>query len=195
MNMNFAVIDRDHPLRSSVEQMVRDLFFKEYGARPATFPALMAAMFDDEGRPVAATGLRFSSDGFFSQCYLDRPVEAEISRLAGRPVAASEVVEVSSLVGLRAGAGMALVHAAIAYAYGCGARWGMFTATRRLMVALRRSGFEAVEMAKASRDRVSNPDDWGTYYLQEPVVLAVRAEGVPVLAIPGVTQDVAALHA
>lgn len=191
--MTLVVADPDHPLRGSLEDAIRTVFQAEYGARVAAFPRQLVGLLDRDSRPLAAAGLRFAEDGFFSERYLDEPVEESLGRRAGMAVARTDVVEFVSLAALRPGAALPLVGGVVRLCLALGCHWGLFTATARLRALLRRTGYVIEDFTAASPDRIARPETWGSYYLHDPRVVAVRAESLPrvLLAAP----DRTAAHA
>jgi len=170
----FVIVDESHELRREVELSISRLFDREHGASLAVFPPTLVAWLAG-GEVAAAASVRFAAEGFFSECYLDAPVEHLIGRKAGLAVGRSEVVEVGSLAAPHPGATLALVAAIIASCHEAGCRWAFFTATARLRALLRRSGILQIELAAAAPDRVASPEAWGRYYLGDPRVVAVGA--------------------
>jgi hypothetical protein len=166
----------DHSLRPVLERAVREVFAAEYRAAVPTFPRLLVASLDGEGRPTAVAGLRFAEDGLFSEAYLDGPVEAVVGAALGRPVGRGQIVEFSSLAAPRPGAALPLVDAAVRLALNAGAAYGLFTATRRLRSLLRRTGLATVELAVARPERIAGPTAWGSYYLHDPRVMVVAGD-------------------
>jgi hypothetical protein len=193
--MRFLLIDREHDMRAACECAIRTTFHAEYGADVPSLPPLLAALFDVDGAILCATGLRFAEHGFFSECYLERPVEVVLAREFQRPVARRHVVEFSNLACFRAGLAMQLVQHCVGYSLATGARFGIFTATRRLRALVRRSGYGSVELAQAVRERALSPDAWGTYYLHDPRVMAVQAESLPAMHVPNFIGVEESVHA
>lgn len=176
--MTLILADRDHPRRLMLERTVRAIFLARYGARIPAFPNRLLASLDESGRPLAVTGLRFAEDGLFSEAYLDAPAEAALGLAVGRPVARSRIVEFSSLAAARPGAALPLVGAAIGLCLTGGAAYGLFTATHRLRTLLRRAGLMTVDLGPARPERLADAALWGSYYLHDPRVLAVSADGL-----------------
>lgn len=169
--MDLISVDARHPLRPAVEAAVRAVYAREYGARLAALPPRMLAWADDGGNVLCAAGLR--TQPFFSEFYLDAPVEDLLARAGGRPVARERVVEVSALAAPRPGAAAAFTRAVIDLCREEGFDWAFFTATQRLRALLRWMGLPLVPLGPACPTRVSSPADWGSYYLHDPVVCAV----------------------
>lgn len=174
--MQFQIVTRHDHLRDGVEDMVRAVFQREYGASIAAFPDLMIAVIDRHGRPQCAAGLRNCRSGFFSECYLDAPLERAIGQHAADLVFRGDILELGSLAALRPGGLMALLRGFADTGLNSGYRWGVFTATARLRALAARLSIPLLDLGAASADRVPNPADWGSYYAQAPRVCAV--EGV-----------------
>jgi len=177
--MTTILIDRSHPLRDRLERSVRTVFLAEYGAHVADLPATMMAWLDDAGAPLAATGLRFTADGLFSEVYLDGPAESVLSAALGRPVARDRIVEFSNLAAPRAGAALPLIAAAIRYCRELGAEFGLFTATARLRTLLQHCRLGSVDLGPARSERMAGAAAWGCYYRHDPHVLAIAADALP----------------
>jgi hypothetical protein len=171
--MLITLLGREHPARAGAEQLVRDVYAAAYQARIASFPPLLVAALDDSGRPRCAAGLRTADTGFFSEHYLDAPVEASISACAREPVARSQVLEVTTLAGVEPGLALDVVAFVIAHGRARGMRWGMCTATEPLRRALARAGLALHVLAPAVADRVPDPAQWGSYYRTRPRVCAI----------------------
>jgi hypothetical protein len=179
--MNLILADRDHPQRALLERTVRAVFQSEYGAHVPAFPNRLVASLDGDGLPLAVAGLRFAEDGLFSETYLDVPAEAALAAQLGRAVPRTQIVEFSSLAATRGGAALPLVAAAIRLCLAAGCSHGLFTATNRLRALLRRAGLVSVDLGPARPERLADADQWGSYYLHDPRVLAVSAETLTTL--------------
>ena len=177
--MHLVLLEPSHPLRSGVEQAIRTVFAAEYGAKVEALPRILAALFDDRGTLLSATGLRFAQDGFFSEHYLDEPVDRLLSRQAGKRVRRSQVVEIGSMAGFRPATSLLLVDLVARRCLDDGLSWAIFTATNRLRALLRRSRIATIDLVAAARDRVPDPDRWGSYYLHDPRVVGVNGGALP----------------
>lgn len=173
--MHISLLRAGHPARAHTERMIRQVYASAYGARLGSFPPLLVAALDARDRPLCAAGLRTQHTGFFSECYLDAPVETSISTMAGEPVARGEVIEVTTLAGVAPGLALDLAAFVIAHARRAGMHWGLFTATAPLRRALARAGLGARDLAPALAERVSDAARWGSYYRTSPRVCAVAA--------------------
>jgi len=176
--MLFQIVNRFHPKRDLVEAQIRGVYHREYGARLADFPNTLVALFDEDGFPVCAAGLRVEVDGFFSERYLDDALEATLSRIWKRPVYRENIAEISNLAGCRSGASLVLMQHITHWLREQGITWAVFTATTRLRAMLRRTGVPALDVCAADSARVPDPTQWGTYYETAPRVCAIHDDMV-----------------
>lgn len=177
----FEVIDEKHRLRTVVETCIREAFRRDYEARLNTLPRCLVADTDGD-RVTCAASLRFARDGFFSERYLDQPIEYSIARHEGLAPDRSSVVEIGSLAANRPGKVGSLICDITAFLRRREMRWAFFTATAQLRLFLRRTGISMVELGAADPSRIENPEIWGQYYRQFPKVMLVD-DGLPVLTL------------
>jgi hypothetical protein len=167
----FEVITPTHPRRKAVEATIRLAYQCDHGARLTSFPTWLVANTDETG-VIGAAALRFAADGFFSELYLDKPIEQTIARWAGGIVDRGQLVEVGNLAAGRSGEIKVLIHGIIALLCSQDIRWAFFTATARLRNLLRRAGIPLIELASADPRRM-DAASWGSYYQQDPRVVLV----------------------
>lgn len=175
--MHFEIVPRGSALRPAVEAMVRNVFYTEYGARVTTFPDRMIVVLDSDGAPRCAAALRDARVGFFSEQYLDIPLEQAIGQARGCVIPRSAVLELGSVAASRPGALLMLLRGFAHVGLENGYRWGVFTATNRLRRLAQRFSIDIADLGPASAGRIANPQDWGQYYDHDPRVCAV--EGLP----------------
>lgn len=163
------------PRRYEGEAFIADIFRRHYGARVASFaPNLM--LLERDGEIAAAAGWRSAaSEQLFLENYLDQPIEAVVSRLAGHPVERERIVEVGNLAAeIRGGSVDIILHLA-AHLSRLGYEWVTFTATSKLIGIFQRLGLPPLALAPADPQRLgAQAADWGTYYASNPVVVAGR---------------------
>jgi len=194
--MLFTVVTPGHPLRGKVEAQIRGVYSREYGAAVRAFPETLVALVDADGEPACAAGLRFAADGFFSERYLPRPIDAMLDRLWAGRVAREQIVEITSLAGTRPGACLLLFRNIVEMMRHEGVPWAFFTATDRLRAKLRRSGVPALDLAPAMAELVEDPAAWGSYYETDPRVCAVHDSMLSIVpAEAGVPAAEAAISA
>lgn len=178
--MSLELVLPNSPYRAAAEAMIAEVFWREYRAHVFRFPECMIAVLDRDGRVQCAAGLRDAASGYFSEAYLDRPVEMLMSERIGHPVLRAEVVELVSLAARRPGGLLALLRGFAEFGLAQGFRWGMFTATERLRALAARLGIVLLDLGPALPQRIPFPELWGSYYDNAPHVCAVEgyeAEG------------------
>jgi len=164
--------------RPPVEEFIRRGFERAYGTRlTRLMPTLMALRRDAE--IVAACGLRAAAvEPLFLETYLDQPVEAALSRVAGMQLDRQDIIEVGNLVIGRAGYARRLIVHLTTHLHAAGPAWVVFTAVPALRNNFRRLGIPLVTLGTADGSRLPAADraEWGDYYEQAPVVTAVSVE-------------------
>jgi len=175
------LVTQDHPARGQVEALIAGVYAREYGARVTTFADLLIALPGPDGNFWAAAGLRVGGD-FFSDIYLDQPIEQVLSKCWQPPATRDEIAEVTTLAATHPNASHVLFSAITGYLRGQNVRFAFFTVTERLAQMLKRVGVPAQELTDARADRVANPEDWGHYYATNPKVMAIHDAFVTVPA-------------
>ncbi len=156
--------------------LIERVYGGQYGAVIPHHADEMILATDRRGEIIAATGLRDAVGGFFSDIYLDDPVEAAISMGLRQPVLRDEILEVVTLATATPAAILPLFAGVVAEGQRRGKTCCMFTATTRLRQIFQKLNMGLVELAPADPARLNNADAWGKYYATEPVVCAISAE-------------------
>lgn len=170
----FVVVSRSDRLRASVEAVISKLYAERYDAQLSSFARTIVVELDHpSGGFECAAGIRFGHETLFSECYLDRPIERVLQERLGKDIRRDRIVEVSHLAGVNPGRSIAFVRTLIDILRSVEIEWAIFTATRPLRALLRRNGLPMIELCRAERNRVGNPDSWGSYFAHEPRVMAV----------------------
>jgi Thermostable hemolysin len=173
---NFSVVAPSDDLRARVEDEIRTTYWERFQARLALLPRTLIASVSASGSVECAAGVRFSDQDFFSECYLDLPVEIALQYRFGRAVQRRRIIEVCNLAGRKPGRSRSFIANFIEFAESAEFDWVIFTATKSLRALLERSGLKMTQLARADRFRVSNPSDWGSYYEHDPRVMAVHRD-------------------
>ncbi len=174
--MKFVEIPSDHPSRPIVSRFICATYLLSYDARVVNLPKTLIALVDKEDKVHAAAGLRDASEPFFSEHYLDLPIETLLSEVSRRRVLRSTVVEVSCLASRTPAISAHFMRELVFHGEELGYEWAFFTATSRLEKLLRRIRLPLLNLGDASMDRVPSPENWGSYYETDPRVLAFGRE-------------------
>ena len=168
-----ALVRLGDPGRPEIEAFIRRVYALRHNAQVDTFPSNLIAVRDVHGDVICAAGLRTAEDGFFSESYLDAPVERILSRLVDKDVDRNEILEISTLVSLAPAKLPRFLARLIAFGEEHRFSWSFFTATRRLRRVVEKVGLAPIYLADADRTRIENSERWGSYYALEPRVYAV----------------------
>ena len=127
-----AIVTRDDPSRPDIEAFIKKVYRLRYNASVDDFPAQLIAFRGDNDELLCAAGLRTAEDGFFSENYLDAPIEKILGDLSSQAVPREEIVEVSTLVSLAPNEVSQFIADMISFGKANGFSWSFFTATARL---------------------------------------------------------------
>jgi hypothetical protein len=169
-----TLVPRSHYLRSSVEGCIRETYERTFGARHLVFPSTLLGLLDRDDVPLCAAGLRTADEGFFSEIYLDEPIEKVLSRRFATAVRRDAVFEVTTLASHSAETSSLFIRQIAALGSAAGFAWSFFTAVERLRKLLAQLGILTSELAAADPSRVAQRDHWGSYYAHSPKVCAVN---------------------
>jgi hypothetical protein len=176
------VIREGDALRHVAETFVRNVYAAEYGAQLQTFPSRIVAFLNDRGDIVCAAGVRLQDDGFFSERYLDLPIEQALGAASKRTIARGEIFEVTTFASRAPRATAGFIESVGNFGETNGFVWSFFTLTRRLHRLVERLGHPLTYLADADYRRIQDHERWGTYYASEPKVFAIAS---PRLALDG----------
>ncbi|HEX9470729.1 MAG TPA: thermostable hemolysin [Bradyrhizobium sp.] len=173
--MKTAILTNDDARRRSAEEFIKNTYANSYGARLGTFPSRIIALFDHD-EILCAAGLRFLDDGFFSERYLDTPIEDVVSAISARAVNRNAIFEVTTLASRAPRATAEFIAEIGGFGEKAGFEWSFFTLTRRLHLLVSRLGIAATFLGEADRRRIADSEQWGSYYACQPNVYAVASQ-------------------
>ncbi len=179
------------PGRDELEHFIHQCFASVHHADVQHYLPELLALHDSHGRLIAAAGLRPASSGpLFLEHYLDEPLEAAVSRVAGYPIERECMVEVGNLASLSAGSARIMIIAVTWLLATRGLKWVAFTGATTLINSFQRLGVVPSVLAAADPARLNGQvDQWGTYYAQHPQVFAGSiGHGFDALSKAGVFQ-------
>lgn len=159
--------------RDEIEAFLRVRYKKYYGASLKAFLPNMLCLRDENRKIMAALGFRIADDQpLFLEQYLSRPIESQLSHLAGSKQPRNRIVEVGNLASVSAGGNRWLITALTAFLKGEGADWVVFTAHRPLLNSFAQMGISIFTLQQAIPDFMSPQElsQWGSYYRHSPVI-------------------------
>jgi hypothetical protein len=170
-----ALLTNDDAHRRAAEEFIKATYAARYGARLEAFPSRIIARLDHRDEILCAAGLRFLDDGFFSERYLDAPIEDVVSAISARAVNWSAIFEVTTLASRVPLATAEFIAEIGTFGEKAGFQWSFFTLTRRLHLMVSRLGIAPTLLGEADRRRIADSERWGTYYACQPKVYAVAS--------------------
>jgi Thermostable hemolysin len=173
-----SLIPRSHALRKRSEACIREVYKEAFGAHDLVMPRMLIALVGETGQPLCVAGLRTAGDGFFSEIYLDRPVESILSARSEGAIARQAVFEVTTLASRSPDASALFLRHLAILGNRAGFRWAFFTATARLRRLLSRLGIRICEIGAVDPARMPGADRWGSYYAHLPRVCAVESSWI-----------------
>ncbi len=168
---------RDAADRAEIEQFIAGIFFHTCGAKIKFFLPTLMSLRDPDGKLIAACGIRNAgAEPLYLENYMDKPVEQLLSEKVGSPVKRSEIVEVGNYSVLESGMSRMLVGEIFNQLHATSKNWAVFTAIQLVHNTLIKNNIFPRVLCSASLDRLPAEDqtDWGSYYEQNPQVMAIR---------------------
>jgi hypothetical protein len=168
-----AAYDREHPQRRKLERFIQRAFARHHCAMVHAFMPTLLAMEGERNRVCGVVGFRRAvTEPLFLERYLDVPIELALAERVGLSIPRSDIVEVGNLASSSCRAACQLVAALPRMLLADGNRWVVFTATEVVRGMLAKFRAPVIELARATRDRVDDGDEWGRYYNSDPRVIA-----------------------
>jgi hypothetical protein len=130
---------------------------------------------NDRDEIACAAGVRLQDDGFFSERYLDSPIEQALGVASQRAIARAEIFEVTTFASRAPRATAGFIESVGRFGEANGFLWSFFTLTRRLHRLVERLGHPLTLLADADYRRIPDHERWGTYYASEPKVFAIAS--------------------
>lgn len=170
----FNLLHGENPRRDEAQAYIGARFFSAYAAELADFLPLLLTMECNNSLSAAAGITPGSAPRFFLEQYLPLPVEQVLADRAGIQVERDRIAEIGNLVATNNGASLAIFIVLASALAEAGFETLMFTATDRLRQKFQRLGFKTVFIAEASESSLhdSAASSWGSYYAQDPQVVA-----------------------
>lgn len=168
---------RDAADRAEIEQFIREIFFQVCGAKVRFFLPTLMSLRDQEGNLIAACGIRSAgAERLYLENYMDKPVEEVLSERVGEKVERSDIVEIGNYSVAEIGMSRQLSSVIFDQLHATSKKWAVFTAVQLVHNALNKLGIAPEVLCDAKIDRLPPEErsDWGSYYEQNPKVMAIR---------------------
>ena len=155
-----------------IKRFVSDRFHARLSARPDPHFASWRAVSIADGALGATLGYRGATEEqLFLEAYLDAPIEAVASQALRREVGRARIVEIGCLAAISPPALVRLwAESAAEFADHYDVAVATLSASLRRLIT--RAGVPIVELAPADPARIAEPERWGSYYDDAPMVCA-----------------------
>lgn len=168
---------RDAADRAETEQFIRDIFYQVCGAKVRFFLPVLMSLRDPDGKLIAACGIRNAgTERLFLENYMDKPVEELLSERVGSRIQRSDIVEIGNYSVAEMGMSRLLISAIFDQLHATSKQWAVFTAVQIVRNALIKSDIIPIPLCDADINKLppAEQSEWGSYYEQNPQVMAVR---------------------
>ena len=185
-----CLIDAQHPLRAQVEQFIAQRFLDMHGARVSSFMPLLIALLNEDGKILAAVGIRgAASEALFLEHYLDTSVQQAILSNARRAMFAPQrdrIVEIGNLASIDRHASRKLFKVLAGLLQAENFEWAVFTGCSSLQRMFKTMGIETIGLGRALQSRLPvDQQTWGGYYEDNPQVVAGKVSRGSILLEQG----------
>ncbi|MFT5656333.1 MAG: hypothetical protein ACI9XU_002060 [Arenicella sp.] len=175
--LNISVKHSHSVARKELESFVLDKFQDCHSATIREFMPLLI----DLGLGLnkrAVVGIRPGIERpFFLENYLDDPIEIALQELAGADVAREGIVEIGNFAADNVRLGSLLFTILAKGLLLAGYKWMVFTATNQVEKMIGKLGCAQTVLTDANASRVAqSPTDWGSYYDNNPKVIACNLQ-------------------
>lgn len=163
--------------RAELEAFIRDIFYRSHGAHITQFMPRLMSLRDDTGKLLAVCGLRHAAESrLFLETYLDQPVEKILAQHIGSPIARDDILEVGNLAVAEPANVRSLLASVSVYLHGTSTQWAVFTGIPSLKNSLLKLNMPLEVLGKAELSALPEDEraNWGSYYDEEPQVMAIR---------------------
>jgi|AntAceMinimDraft_12_1070368.scaffolds.fasta_scaffold91342_2 hypothetical protein len=161
------IASHDLAEKKVITDYISTIYKNHYGASILINYPHLISLNDDEGKILAAAGIRYaSSEALFLEQYIDQNIETIIDTPRG------DIVEIGNLASDESGASLYLFIALSAYLSYQGYSKAVITSTESLQKRFSMMGLNPRILATASPKSLNKKDeDWGSYYQSNPHVL------------------------
>jgi hypothetical protein len=171
-DLAFHLVDQHSPKRSAHEAYIAQRFSQQYGATVRDFLPYFISLSNGQDL-CASVGLQAAAKrALFLEQYLNMPVQQAISSVFLCPIDRAKIIEIGNLVATRSGSSYFLFAAMTQVLHEAGFQWLIFTATHQVKKIINKMGFNPIELCEADANKLSNKSNWGSYYENNPSVLA-----------------------
>lgn len=172
MNVNFIKSQN----RTKVEEFIKGIFFKHHQATLKAFMPTLLSSRDAFGNIQCTVGIRnLNKQSVFLEQYLNEPIEKLISDIAEQEISRTSIAEVGNLACGSSVNSKNIIIMLVHHFFYQNKTWAVCTGTTMIQMILNKLGISYHYIDRANPERLAEDRDcWGTYYENNPCVLAVN---------------------
>ncbi|MFH7808720.1 thermostable hemolysin [Acinetobacter sp. BSP-153] len=165
----------DHFERKEIEEYISLKYQEKHNATLTHFSStLFVGMYEDQTQ-VAIGIEQLKTHKAFLEQYLEQPIEQSLQNMTQRDVSRSKIVEIGNLASENMEYAKMIVAFLVFYLSLEGVEWAVCTGTIAVRYVLQQMGLHFHVLEKANPDVLGEAKkQWGNYYEQKPLVLAIN---------------------
>lgn len=162
--------------RTKVEEFIKGIFFKHHQATLKAFMPTLLSTQDAFGNISSSVGIRnLNKQSVFLEQYLSEPIEKIISDFAQQNISRNSIAEVGNLACGSSVNSKNIIIMLVHHFFHQNKSWAVCTGTTMIQIILKKLGIHYKYIDRAKPERlIDDKDCWGTYYENNPCVLAVN---------------------
>jgi hypothetical protein len=192
--MDIKLAHRGSPEWTNAVDLVRQKYRRVFEADAMPDPDCFVVCLKPDAatggsRVVACAGMTFGhARPFFSEQYLDEPIQHVLSRMENQQVSRESIVEIGSMASVERNAGIELIRILPLMTLCMGKQYGLMTSTEQLRGIFDFVGIPFVPLTESDGQRLGANalQAWGRYYENAPMTGFIRVEQVRNLAAQAV---------
>lgn len=183
-NYQCELISMTHYNRSWVENLIANKYKSTYEATVNQFAPNILLITKDK-KAISLVGIREAKTGeqLYLENYLLFPIEEVLSSKLNLYVSREDIIEICNLTSFVSGGGILMIMMLCSWINQNGLRWVVCTGTEYLRKIFDNLNINFIELANAEKTHLSLNDQekWGTYYQNNPVVIAINAKEAEII--------------
>ena len=165
----------DHFERKEIEEYISLKYREKHNATLTHFSSTLFVGTSEDQTQVAIGIEQLKTHKAFLEQYLEQPIEQSLQNMTQRDISRSKIVEIGNLASENMEYAKIIVAFLVFYLSLEGVEWAVCTGTIAVRYVLKQMGLHFHVLEKANPDVLGEAKkQWGNYYEQKPLVLAIN---------------------
>lgn len=175
LSLDIQALGRSAPERAGAERFISEKYKEIHNASLTAFFSTLFAGYAAGAMQVAIGLESLNGKAAFLEQYLEAPVQLSLEKITQARVPRESIVEIGNLASLNMENAQLMVAFLVFYLSRQQTAWAVCTGTAAVRYVLQRMGLHFHVIDKASPAALGDAQkQWGNYYRQKPLVLAVN---------------------